>query len=136
MDKGIDKSQVDQAISELDSSDKELRCKAFNFLLANIGVEITDYQDHVRITNKLVELASSSDVEIRQRIGNMCNAKIYNTNPELALPLAILAETEDNALRNEIKFNLNSIGSNYPIKCVEIIQRWLKNNMLQIGDRL
>ncbi len=58
---------------------------------------------------------------------------IYNTNPELALPLAILTETEDNALRNEIKFNLNSIGSNYPIKCVEIIQRWLKNTCFKSG---
>jgi hypothetical protein len=135
LDKGIDKSQIDQAISDLDSSDKEVRCNAFNSLLARVRAKIT-WHDLTRISNKLVELASSSDVEIRQRIGSMCNDKICNTNPELALTLAMLSEAEGNTLRSEIKSNLDSIGSNYPIKCLEIIQRWLRTNVLQIGSRL
>jgi hypothetical protein len=135
LDKGIDKSQIDQAIRDLDSSDKDVRCKAFNFLLARVKAEIA-WHDLTHITNKLVELASSPDVEIRQRIGSMCNDKICNTNPELALTLAILSETEDKALRNEIKSDFRFIGSKYPIKCLEIIQRWLRTNVVQIGDRL
>jgi hypothetical protein len=136
LDEGINKSKIDQDISDLDSTDKKVSSKAFNFLLSRVGIEITDYQDQVRIENKLVELASSTDMEVRRHVGNMCNTIICNTNPELALTLAILSETEDNALRNEIKSNRAFIGSNHPIRCLEIIQRWWRTNMLPIEARL
>lgn len=136
MDEGINKSQIDQAISNLGSTDKNVSRRAFNFLLSRVGTGIIDYQDQDRIRNKFVELASSSDVEVRRHTGNMCNDKICNTNPELALALATLSETEDNSLRSEMKSNFGSIGSNHPIECLEIIQRWLRTNVLEIGTRL
>lgn len=136
MDKGIDKSQIDQAISDLDSTDKNVIRKGLNFLLPRFGVEITEYQDLFRMGSKVVELASSSDVEIRRHIWNMCINIISNTNPEWALKLTILSETEDNALRNEIKSNWAIIGSNHPIKCLEIIQHWFRTKVLRIGVRL
>jgi hypothetical protein len=136
LDNGIDKSQIDQAISDLDSSDKNVIRNGLNLLLPRLGVEIIDYQDLVRIGNKAVELASLSDVEIRRYIWNMCNNAICNTNPGLALMLTILSETEDNALRNEIKSNLAFMGSKHPIRCLKIIQRWLRTNVIEIGARL
>lgn len=84
----MDKSQIDHAISDLDSTDKNVRRKAFNFLLPRVGIEITDSQDQDRTRNKLKELASLSDVEIRRHTDNMCNTIICNTKPELALTLA------------------------------------------------
>jgi hypothetical protein len=65
-----------------------------------------------------------------------CINIISNTNPEWALKLTILSETEYNALRNQIKSNWAIIGSNHPIKCLEIIQCWFRTKVLQVGVRL
>jgi hypothetical protein len=128
----IDKSQIEQAMSQLDSSDKNVSRNALDFLL---GAEINDFQLIMRVTSKLVELASSSNMEIRQHIGSRCNI-ICNTNPGLALTLTILSESKDVAFLNNIKSNLGSIESNYPIKCLEIIQRWFRTNVLRSGVRI
>lgn len=133
MDHEIGKSQIEQAISDLDSSDKNVSRKALDFLL---GAEITDYQDLIRVPNKLIELASSSDMEVRRHIANRCNNIICNTKPALAVILTILSESEDDAFLNSIKSRSRPFASNYPIKCLEIIQRWLRKNVLQIGARL
>jgi hypothetical protein len=129
----IDKSQIEQAMSQLDSSDKNVSLKALDFLL---GAEIIHFQLLMRVNSKLIELASSSNMEIRQHIGSSCNNIICNTNPGLALILTILSESKDDAFLNNIKSNSGAITSNYPIKCLEKIQRWLRTKVLRSEVRL
>jgi hypothetical protein len=128
----LGKSNIEQVMRQLESPDKNVSRKALDSLLR---ADIHDFQLLTRVNSKLIELAFSPDMETRQYIGSSCNM-IRNTKPELALILAILSESEDPALLNNITSNRGSIESNYPVKCLEIIQCWLRTNVLRIEARL
>jgi hypothetical protein len=129
----IDKSKIQQIMRQIESPDMNVRFGALNFLLT---AQIRDTQIDMQISNKLVELASSTDIRIQSYIGREC-FKMSHRKPEVVFKIVnILATSEDPEFLDDMTMSLASVAPRFPTECLEIVQRWWKTDAIRNNVRL